>query len=164
MAGNGVLFAIDASDELAMLSFSDEKARAAWVANTIEERWDTAWLMAMESFWYPVHFCLHGSGEMPIDGAAAEAKAVFGGRALGVPSRYRIDYKDAALVKLVANALGRMRDEALWARAGLVERKDYLGPRDDHLQVCVVDEIRALTDFYRRAADAGRAVIFTVNA
>jgi hypothetical protein len=164
MAGKGVLFALDARDDGTLLSFEDEKARVAWVANVVEERWDVAWLHAMEGLWYPVHFCLHGSSAIPIEGAAAEAKAIFGGKTLGLPSVYRIDHKDAALVRLISSALGRMRDEAVWARASLVDRKDYQGPRDDNLQVAVVDEIHALVDFYRRAAEAGRPVIFTVNS
>ncbi len=164
MAGKGVLFALETVDERSMLSFDNERARAAWVANVVEERWDAGWLHAMEGLWYPVHFCLHGSAAIPIEGAAAEAKAIFGGTSLGLPNVYRIDYKETGLVRLVSNALGRMRDEAIWARASLVERKDYQGPRDDNLQVAVVDEVRAVADFYRRAADAGRAVIFTVNS
>ncbi len=164
MPGKGVLFALEATDERHMLALTDEQARAAFVANSVEERWDTAWLHAMEGLWHPVHFCLHGSSGMPLDGASAESKAIFGGVSFGIPNRYRIDYKDAELVRRIASALSRMRDDALWARAGLVERKDYQGPRQGDIKVAVVDEIHALVEFYRRANEARRAVIFTVDA
>ena len=163
MSGKGVLFALDAADVRQLLAFTQARSLVAWVANTIEERWDADWLYPIDTLWFPVHYCLHGSGGFPLDGAPAEAKAVFGGVPLGVPNLYSIDYKDAELVRRIATALGRMRDDAVWARAGLVERKDYTGPRPAELQVGVVDEIHGLAGFYRKAADASRAVIFTVD-
>lgn len=163
MSGRGVLFALEAADERHMLALAEAGARAAFVANTVEERWDEAWLHAMGDMWFPVHFCLHGSSAFPEAGSPAEARAVFGGAALGVPGRYTIDYKDAELTRRIATALGHMREEAIWARTGLIERKDYAGPRGEGLQPAIVDEIHALGAFFRRAADAARAVIFTVD-
>lgn len=163
MSGRGVLFALDRRDEQMMLAIADPRAMAAWVANTVEERWDVEWLLALEQFWFPVHYCLHGSSSLPAASAPDEAKTIFGGVPLGVPKVYSMDYKEADLVRRIASALSRMRDDAVWARASLVERKDYTGPRPDGLQASVVDEIYALTEFYRKAADAGRAVIFTVD-
>lgn len=163
MAGRGVLFAIDKADEQALLAQSEPRARAAWVAGTIEERWDVAWLYQIETLWFPVHYCLHGSSGFPLEGAPPEAKAIFGGAALGVPQVYSIDYKDADLVRRVARGLAHIRDDAVWARASLIERPGYTGPREEGLQVRIVDEIHALTDFYRKAQEGGRAVIFTVD-
>lgn len=163
MAGRGVLFALDPSAERHLLAIPEAGARAAWVASVVEERWEVDWLHAVDTLWFAVHFCLHGSSGFPQTGMPPEAKAVFGGVPLGVPNVYSIDYKDAELVRRIANALGMMRDDAVWARAGLVERKGYTGPKDDNLQVAVVDEIHALGAFYRQAADATRAVIFTVD-
>lgn len=163
MPGRGVLFAIDGGDEQQMLAFGDARARVAWVANTIEERWDEGWLHALDMFWFPLHYCLHGSSGYPGSGAPAEARAVFGGVPLGVPNLYSIDYKESDLVRRIASAFARMRDDAIWARAGLIERKDYTGPKQDGLQVSIVDEVHALGAFYRRAAETERAVIFTVD-
>lgn len=163
MAGSGVLFALDPGDERIMLGILEPRARAAWVANTIEERWDAAWLHAVETMWFPLHYCLHGASTYPIESSPAEAKAIFGGVPLGVPKVYSIDYKDADLVRRIASALSRMRDDAIWARAGLVDRKDYGGPRHDGLQAAVVDEVHTLAEFYRKASDASRSVIFTLD-
>lgn len=164
MSGSGVLFALNTAEERQLLAFPEARSRVSWVANVVEERWEEDWLHAMEERWFPVHFCLHGSVEVPLDGSPAEAKAVRGGMALGVPNVYSMDYKDPELVRRIAVALSRIRDDAVWARAGLVERKDYSGPRLANLQVVVVDEVHALAGFYKRASDAGRSVIFTVNA
>jgi hypothetical protein len=163
MSGRGVLFALAAPDERHMLGLVEARARAAYVANQVEERWDEAWLYAIDQLWLPVHFCLHGSAAYPLDGAPAEAKAVFGGVPLGVQGLYSIDYKDGELVRRIASALARMREDAVWARAGLIERKEYAGPRTPDLQVDVVGSIHDLAAFYRKAADAARAVIFTVD-
>lgn len=163
MAGRGVLFALDDAEERQMLAIPDARARVAWVASTIEERWDRDWLHETDALWFPVHYCLHGSSGFPQPGLPPEARTIFGGTPLGVPQLYSIDYKDADLVRRIATALSRMRDDAIWARAGLVERKDYTGPRDDNLKVGVFDEIQALATFYAKAAEAGRCVIFTVD-
>lgn len=163
MSGRGVLFALDSADERHMLSIPEARARVAWVAGVVEERWDANWLHEVDTLWFPVHFCLHGSSGFPQAGAPAEARVIFGGAPLGVPNLYSIDYKDADLVRRISSALSMMRDDAVWARAGLVERKGYSGPKDGDLQVSVVDEIHALAAFYARAAEATRAVIFTVD-
>ena len=163
MPGSGVLFALDSADERRLLAIPEGRARAGWVANVVEERWDEDWLCALGEIWFPVHFCLHGSGAAPIEGASAEAKAVLGGLPLGVPNLYSIDYKDQDLVRRIASALSHIRDDAIWARASLVERKDYSGPQISNLKVAVVDEIHALAEFYKRAAEQSRAVIFTAN-
>lgn len=167
MSGRGVLFALDAADERQMLAIAEPRARIAWVAHTIEERWDAAWLHETDALWFPVHYCLHGSSDFPQPGLPAEARTIFGGMPLGVPDLYTIDYKDADLVRRIVTALSKMRSDAVWARAGLVERKDYTGPRaenaDNTLKLDVFDEIQALATFYAKAAQAGRCVIFTVD-
>ncbi len=163
MPGSGVLFALDKADERQLLAVPEARARVAWVANVVEERWDEDWLCALGEMWFPVHFCLHGSASAPIKGSSAEANAVLGGLPLGVTNLYSMDYKDQELVRRIATALSHIRDDAIWARASLVERKDYSGPRISNLQVAVVDEIHALTEFYKRANEQSRAVIFTVN-
>ena len=163
MPGRGVLFALERGDEQHLLALPDARARVAWTANELEERWDTDWLIAVDKQWFPVHFCLNGSAEFPLSGAPPEAKVIFGGRPLGVPSLYSIDYKDAEMVRLIAQALGLMREDAVWARAGLIERKEYDGPKGSNIQVGVVEAIQGLAAFYRRAADVARAVIFTVD-
>ncbi len=163
MPGSGVFFALSADDERGLLALPEARQRAAFIANGVEERWETDWLHAAEEMWFAAHFCLYGSSTFPVEGSPAEGRSVFGGVTLGVPNVYTIDYKDQGLVRQIASALGRMRDDAVWARASLVERKDFTGPRDHGLQVAVVDEIHAMRDFYRRASDASRAVIFTVD-
>lgn len=163
MAGSGVFFALRTDEQTRLLAIAEPRARAAFVANGVEEAWDEEWLHACQDVWFALHFCLHGSSAFPEPGSPPEARAVFGGVPLGVPKLYSIDYKDPELVRQISSALGRMKDDAVWARAGLVERKDFTGLRDQGLQLAVVDEIHAITDFYRKAADAGRSVIFTVD-
>jgi hypothetical protein len=163
MSGTGVLFALSTADDGHLRSLPDARARVGWVAKDIEERWDKDWLLAIDTLWFPVHYCLHGSSAYPLPGASPEAKAIFGGEPLGMPKLYTIDYKSPLLTASIAKALGFMRDDAIWARAGLVERKDYQGPREENLQLAVVEAVHDLARFYRSAADAGRAVIFTVD-
>lgn len=163
MPGRGVLFALNEADDRHLRSLTDGRSRVSWVAGEIEERWDRDWLLAIETLWFAVHHCLHGSSTYPLPGASPEAKAIFGGEPLGVPKLYTIDYKSPLLTASIAKALGFMRDDAVWARAGLVERKDYEGPREESLQRAVVEVVHDLARLYRRAADDNRAVIFTVD-
>ena len=167
MPGRGVLFALDRADEAQLLSRREARARVVWTVRHVEERWDTNWLHEMDDTWVPVHYCLHGAAGMPPPGSPPEATAIFGGHALGISGLYSIDYKTGALVRLIAQALGKMRDEAVWARARLIERNDFEGPqgtgRGPDMQLVVVGAIRGLQSYYTRAAEAGRAVIFTVD-
>ena len=163
MAGRGVLFALDRDDEAELLSRRDAKARVSWAANVVEERWDRAWLHEMDETWFPVHYCLHGAHGFPLAGAPPEAKAIFGGYPLGISSLYSIDYKTAALVRLIAQALDKMLDEAIKARAGLIERGEFEGAKGAPMQATIVHAIGGLKSFYASAAAAGRAVIFTVD-
>ncbi len=163
MPGNGVFFAIESADEARLLAQPSARARAAFVANEIEERWDLAWLCTMGEMWFPVHYCLHGSSSFPVPGSPAEARTIFGGEPLGIGGMYTIDYKSVALTRQIASALGKMRDEAVWARAGLVQRQGYEGAKGESVEADVVDSIHALKDFFRKAADDGRATIFTVD-
>lgn len=163
MPGRGVLFALSPVEEAQLLARREAKARAAWVAGVLEERWDRDWLQETDDLWPAIHYCLHGSHAYPLSGAPAEAKAVFGGDAIGVSGLFSIDYKSHALTKAIASGLAKMRDDALWARAGLIERLEYEGPKGDAAQADVVHAVHALKDFYRKAAQAGRAVIFTVD-
>lgn len=163
MPGQGVLFALSAEDEARLLGFAEARARIAWAANELEERWEVAWLHQIDTLWFPVHFCLHGSAGFPHPGSPPEAKVIFGGHPLGVSNIYSIDYKDRELVRKIASALAKMRDDAVWARASLVERKDYDGPKDDTIQLSIVEAVHDLEQFYRRALEAERAVIFTVD-
>lgn len=163
MPGNGVLFALSPGENQRLLAIPEARARAAWVAHEIEERWDRDWLIETDDLWSPVHYCLWGSADYPPDGAPAEAKLIFGGMAAGVTGHYTIDYKDPELVRQIASALAKMRDDALWARAGLIERDGYAGRKGIEIQSDIVHTVHALKDFYRKAADAARAVIFTVD-
>lgn len=163
MPGRGVLFALSPVEEAQLLARREAKVRAVWVATVLEENWDRDWLLEMGMVWPAVHYCLHGAHAYPMPGAPAEAKAVFGGDAIGVSGLFSIDYKSHALTKAIASGLSKMRDEALWARAGLIERKEYEGPKGEAVQAAVVHAVHALKDFYRKAAEAGRAVIFTVD-
>ena len=163
MAGRGVLFALGRADEAQLLSMREAKARVRWVANELEERWDAGWLHEMDHAWYGVHYCLHGASGFPAVGAPPEAKAIFGGHPLGISSLFSIDYKTGALVRSIAEALGKMRDEAVIARAGLIERADFDGAKGVLEQAAVAETVRGLQAFYVHAADAGRAVIFTVD-
>ena len=163
MPGNGVFFALGPADNQRLLALAEPRARVVWVANEIEERWDREWLLEAGDLWFPAHYCLSGATEFPPAGAPPEAKVVFGGTALGVHGTYTIDYKDPELVRSIASALGKMRDDAVWARAGLVERDVWSGAKGGEVQSDIVHLTHAVKDFYRKAADAARAVIFTVD-
>ena len=64
---------------------------------------------------------------------------------------------------MIAQALGKMRSDAVWARARLIERNDYDGPKGSEMQSNVAAAIEGLQSYYARAAEAARAVIFTVD-
>ena len=136
MPGRGVLFALDRGDEAELLSLVDAKARVAFVANEIEERWETSWLLDMDDTWLPVHYCLNGAIGYPLPGAAPEANAIFDRLELLTPAKAYAPYGRA----VAAAATGNSDEAVKWLTAALDRGIDDLG------QVERDESFRALKD------------------
>jgi hypothetical protein len=151
----GVHFAIAADKEKALLA-ADDKGDGDTVADLleeIEEDWDDEALKVdTDKAWDPIHRCLTDGSLDPEGGEYPLSHAVLGGRHLH--DDLYVVYVSADEVRDVARALAGV-DEA-WLR----ERFEALDEDDwDYTWSNFVD----VQAFYGRAADAGRAVVFTAT-
>ncbi|MEV7119522.1 YfbM family protein [Kitasatospora griseola] len=162
MAGRGVLFALAEGERARLLGCGGDGEVMALVEE-VEEAWDEAWVCEVDKAWDALHRCLtdgrleYGNGEFPL------SHVILGGRAMCEGEDYVVCYVEPEEVRAVAGALGRVDEEWVRGRYAELEFEEYQGVRGEEdlaYTVCFLPDLR---EFYRRAAEEGRAVVFTVD-
>ena len=162
MAALGVHFALADDDARRLLAASDAASVLA-VVEEIEERWDEAWLVQDDKAWDAIHRCLsngtlyYDEGEYPLN------RTVLGGKHLYDGDDYVVSYVAPNEVKDVASALAPMTEGDLRKRYDAIDPDEYDGPHgqeDFEFTWGAFVDVRAL---FKKAADAGRSVVFTVD-
>jgi hypothetical protein len=160
--GRGVLFAID-DDELARLgeASNDDEVRA--LVGAIEERWEHA--CELDKAWDAIHRALT-DGKLalprPGDRPSALARAVLGGTLLLDAPDAIVSAKAPDEVQAIARAL------SVWDRARFrsayyrIDREDYGDLDEEDLEHCLA-WFERMVAFYREAAQAERAVVFSTD-
>ncbi|MFD8478305.1 YfbM family protein [Kitasatospora sp. NPDC059673] len=158
----GVLFALAEGERARLLACEGDEEVMALVEE-VEEAWDGARVCELDKAWDALHRCLtdgrleYGNGEFPL------SRAVLGGRPLLGGEDYVVCYVDPGQVRAVAAALEPVDEAWLRRRYAELEFEDYEGVRGEEdlaYTVCFLPDLR---EFYRRAAEEGRAVVFTVD-
>jgi hypothetical protein len=162
MACRGVHFALTEEESRRLLAAEDNAAVLA-VVEEIEERWDEGWLAESDKAWDAVHRCLsngtlyYDEGEYPLN------RAVLGGKHLYDGDDYVVAYVAPNEVKDVAAALAPLSQADLRTRYDLIDADDYNGEHGEADFQDTWENFVDLRDFYKKAAAAGRAVVFTVD-
>jgi len=163
MPARGVHFAITPAQEKALLAAKSDR-KLMELVEEIEGAWDEAFVCETDKAWDAIHRCLtdgtllYDSGEYPLNHCICGGRQLFRGR------DYTVAYVSAPQVKDVAKALPKI------TRAWMRQRYDKLDP-EEYDEVEMGDEdfdytwenFLDLRRFYKKAAEAGRAVIFTVD-
>jgi hypothetical protein len=164
MSARGVHLAVSPAQEERLLAAKSDR-KLMGLVEEIEEAWERPFVCETDKAWDAIHRCmtdgslLYVSGEYPLNHCICGGRQLFRGR------EYTVSYVSAPQVKDVALALAKI------TRAGMRKRYDQLDP-DEYDEVEIGDEDFAYTwenfldvrRFYKKAAEAGRAVIFTVSA
>jgi hypothetical protein len=162
MACRGVHFAPTEEDARRLLAAEDNAAVLA-VVEEIEERWDEGWLAESDKAWDAIHRCLsngtlyYDEGEYPLN------RAVLGGKHLYDGDDYVVAYVAPNEVKDVAAALDGLSQADLRTRYDLIDADDYEGGHGDEDFKATWENFVGIRDLYKKAAAAGRAVVFTVD-
>ena len=90
--------------------------------------------------------------------------AVLGGRQLVEEAEYTVSYVSAEQVRDVAEALSVIEEHWLRGRYDTLGDTDYAGPVDEDDFEYTWECLEDVREFFAMAAEAGRAVIFTVDA
>jgi hypothetical protein len=162
MACLGVHFSPSEVEGRRLLAAEDNESLLA-VLGEMEEAWDEAWLAQSDRTWDALHRCLsngtlyYDEGEYPLN------RTVLGGKHLYDGDDYVVAYVAPNEVKDVAAALAALGEADLRARYDLIDVDDYDGGHGDEDFRATWESFVAVRDLYRKAAAAGRAVVFTVD-
>ncbi|WP_433610891.1 YfbM family protein [Prescottella agglutinans] len=162
MTARAVLFALDDDDTERLLACRDDDERSELVGE-IEERWEEDHLCELDKSWDAMHRCFT-DGDLAFDnGEFPLSHVILGGVPLHEDDDYLICHVTAEQVPEVAAALEPLDGEWLRERFATLTFDDYEGTGDADDIAYTVAFLPDLKDFYRAAAQNGRAVIFTVD-
>jgi hypothetical protein len=161
MAGRGVHFALTNSQSQAVLTADDDDELMSVIA-AIEEEWNEEYLAQSDKAWNAIHRCLtdgsllYESGQYPLN------HCICGGQQLYSGEDYTISFISAVQAKDVSAALSQITESWLREQYFSIPQDDYGVLSDNDFQYTWMwfQEVR---DFYKKASDEDRAVIFTVD-
>lgn len=160
----GVHFAISREQERSLLAADDEgdSNTVGELLEEIEELWDNDRLKVdSDKAWDAIHRCLSNGTLDPDGGEYPLSHAVLGGRHLH--DEFYVVYVSAAEVRDVAEALRGVEQTWLRNRFDRIADPSYDGTHDNGDFHYTWENFADVQAFYGRAADAGRAVIFTAT-
>jgi hypothetical protein len=163
MSARGVHFAVTPAQEKKLLAAKSDR-KLMEVVEEIEEGWEEPFVVETDKAWDAIHRCLtdgtllYVSGEYPLNHSICGGRQLFRGR------DYTVSYVSAPQVKDVAKALAKITRTRMRQRYDKIDPEEYdeveMGDEDfDYTWENFLD----LRRFYKKAAEAGRAVIFTVD-
>jgi hypothetical protein len=163
MAGRGVHFAVTASQAEALLAAKSDRKLMPIVAQ-IEEAWEKPFAVETDKAWDAIHRCLTDGSLLYVSGEYPLNHCICGGRQLFRGNGYTVSFVAAEEVKDVAEALPKVTKVWMRRRYSRIDPEDYdeveMGEEDFE---CTWENFLDVRRFYKTAAKAGRAVIFTVD-
>ena len=164
MAGRGVLFAVGAEDVEALLAADGHAAVVRYVKGTIQERWEKEFVAETDKAWYAIHLCVSGGSAALDESDAPEARCIFGSATLTTEDDRTVAFTPADEVAATAAALAAIDSDALRAEYDRIDPDTYAWAdlSDDDFKYTWV-YFEAARKLWQKAADSGRAVIFTVD-
>jgi hypothetical protein len=162
MPSRGVLFALSSDQEARLLSASgnDEVMEAI---EEIEEAWDEPNLAQTDKAWDAIHRALT-DGQLELDdGDRPLNQVILGGRSMYDGDDYIAVYKNPTEVKEIAAALASIPAGELARRYWAVVPREYAPEYGDEDLAYTVEWYEGVASLYRIAAEADRAVLFTVG-
>ena len=162
MACRGVHFALRDHDTTRLLQAQNDSERLRIVQEEIEAAWDEEWLYQTDKAWDAIHRCLT-DGELRFDnGDYPYSMCILGGRLLHTGDDYIISLKTPLQVQDVCKALENI-DRGWFRKRYFHLPDDYSRTKSDDDFEYTWDWFNGMSEFFAKAAAAGRHVIFTVD-
>ena len=161
MACRGVLFALTAEqlEAAKALPPGNDEALMAFVEG-VERAWDEDWLQETDKAWDAIHRCLtDGTLEW---GETAFHKCILGSRNLHQSDAYIVNLVLPADVVAVAAAISLIDETQLQIRYAAIDFATYADPPEADFEY-TWDWFCGVQALYLKAAEADRAVLFTVD-
>lgn len=158
----GVHFAITEKQAKRLLAARGDERRAELIEE-IEEADDDELAVPTDKAWDAIHRCL-SDGTLNVTGGDYPLnRCILGGRHLYRGSDYIIAYVTSEEVKDVAAALAPIDKEWLQVRYARLAGTEYAIDVSDEDFEYTWSNLEDVKAFYRKAAELGRAVIFTAD-
>ncbi|MCU0658732.1 MAG: YfbM family protein [Polyangiaceae bacterium] len=162
----GVHFALTAAEVRRLRAIKEPDELFEYITGTLEESHlaEGAWAFQSDKSWEAIHRCL-GDGQLLYEtGPFPLAYAVLGGASLDAGDDYTACLLTPRQVRDTSEALDRVTKA--WFRGryqGLASTQYRRYMSDEDLEY-TWENFKGLRVFFRRAASAGRAVLFTTDA
>ena len=160
----GVHFALSTQDEARLLAAAGDDDAVIGIVEQIEEVSFPGPHCDSDKAWDALHRCLTDGKLEYANGSYPLRAAILGGRQLVEDAEYTVSYVSADQVRDVAEALSVIEEDWLRRRYDTLGDTDYAGPMDEDDFEYTWDALEDIREFFAVAAEAGQAVIFTVDA
>jgi hypothetical protein len=163
MSARGVHFAVTKAQARALLAAKSDRALMSLI-DQIEQTWEKPFVVESDKAWDAIHRCLTDGTLLYVSGEYPLNHCICGGRQLIHGGDSTVSYVSARQVKDLVAALDKVTKTWMWRRYALLDPDDYdeveMGEEDFRYTWENFLDVRR---FYRKAAKAGRAVVFTVD-
>lgn len=163
MACRGVHFALTVEQELLLLSKASDEEILELIQEDIEAKWDEEFLQETDKAWDGIHRCLT-DGTLSFDsGSYPLNKVILGGQLLYKGDDYIVSYVPTNEVHDIAKAISQIDENQF--------RERFFQINFDDFGLKLIEEnfeyhwewFDSLKEFYQKASETNRAVIFTVD-
>jgi hypothetical protein len=163
MSALGVHFAVTPAKGRELLAAKSDR-KLMGLIEALEETWEKPFVVESDKAWDAIHRCLTDGSLLYVSGEYPLNHCICGGRQLHRGRDYTASFVSARQVKDVAAALTRVTKAWMRRRYSQIDPEEYdeveMGDEDfDYTWTNFLDVRR----FYKKAAKAGRAVLFTVD-
>jgi hypothetical protein len=163
MPARGVHFAVTPAQEKALLAAKSDR-KLMELVEEIEEAWEEPFVCETDKAWNAIHRCLTDGTLLCVSGEYPLNHCICGGRQLFRGRDYTVSFVSAEQVKDVARALPKITKAWMRQRYVKIDPEEYdeaeMGDEDFGY---TWENFLDLRRFYKKAAETGRAVIFTAD-
>ena len=163
MACRGVHFALSDGDRAKLIQLVETRGDViGFIQEEIEERWDADWLCETDKAWDAIHRCLT-NGTLSADDSTPRHWCILNGSQMYVGSDYIVSFVDKADAQSVADAIEPIAREEFRSKYDAIDPDDYGVPLSDEDFEYTWAYFTELRVFFRKAANANRSVLFSVD-
>ena len=161
MGARGAHFALTADQEAQFLALPPADADAMLaLAVAIENNWDEEWLAQTDKAWEAIHRCLtDGRFEW---GPTMAHQVILGSKNIYPADGFFMNFVGSADVKAVAALLENIDRNGLRSAYDRIDPAEYVDKSETDFEYTWM-WFEVLKAFIRKAADAGRTVLFSVD-
>jgi hypothetical protein len=169
MSCRGIYFALTKDQAASLLRLQNDQDRLAYIQEEMEGVWEEEWLLEVDKAWDAIHRCLT-DGSLKCRGRDVLELFVLGGQQLHSGSAYIISYVTPEQVSSVAIAANDITEETFRgkyfdlpsAKVGFFGSR-YAGPVSQEDFEYSWSYFQDARNLYRKAANAQRSMLFTVD-